>query len=214
MIIAFLILIVLFLIILNCFIFDFIQYVFPQTKKNQGKICNSLYISQLHHKQKEKRAVVQCNPDRYAEPIKIKNKEFMNCQLYKKEFSLQYDCGCIGLGSCKDVCPQNAIKIETNTAIINEDCNGCGKCVSVCPQNLITLLPVDKKYIKLCHATSTTETPCAQVCIQNSNNDSDKILEKHGEECLQKCVKKSEVFYNKNSKLWYTVFNKHNNNGI
>lgn len=214
MIILLLVFIFILVTVLNFFIFDFIYYIFPQAKKSQGKVNNSTYISQLQYKQKEKIALVQCNSNRYAEPIKIKNKENMTCQLYKKEFPLQYDCGCIGLGSCKRVCPQNAIKIETNTAVITEDCNGCGKCIAVCPQNLITLVPINKKYVKLCNASDSTENPCAQVCTFTSNNDSDAILEEHAEQCKQKCIKKTEVFYNKKSKLWYTVFNKRNDDGI
>ena len=41
---------------------------------------------------------------------------------------------CTGCGSCSNVCPQGAISIEDNLAVINEGlCVGCGACASVCP---------------------------------------------------------------------------------
>lgn len=50
--------------------------------------------------------------------------------------------GCMGLGSCVKVCPENAISIVDGIAAIDkEKCIGCGKCVNECPKNVISLIP-------------------------------------------------------------------------
>lgn len=47
---------------------------------------------------------------------------------------------CVGCGACADVCPQTAIKIENDIAVINEkDCVDCGACVDECPNAAITM---------------------------------------------------------------------------
>ena len=46
--------------------------------------------------------------------------------------------GCIACGRCVRVCPVNAIKIEDNLAVIDQElCIHCGECVKVCPTNAI-----------------------------------------------------------------------------
>jgi len=45
--------------------------------------------------------------------------------------------GCLGLGDCIRICPQNAIYMneERRVAVVDWDkCNGCGLCVAECPQ--------------------------------------------------------------------------------
>ena len=46
---------------------------------------------------------------------------------------------CDACGSCAEVCPVDAIKIES-TAVINEDeCIDCGTCVDECPKEALEL---------------------------------------------------------------------------
>jgi len=47
---------------------------------------------------------------------------------------------CNGCGACKDVCPVNAIKIESEKAMISNDCVECGACVSQCPREAISMI--------------------------------------------------------------------------
>lgn len=60
--------------------------------------------------------------------------------------------GCLGLGSCVEVCPFDALYMGGNgLPVVYEDkCTGCGKCVEACPRNIIELLPVDKKIFIAC----------------------------------------------------------------
>jgi len=63
------------------------------------------------------------------------------------------DCGygCLGLGSCATVCPQDAIQVVDGVAMVNRKrCIGCGLCAKACPRGLIELVPVSKRVIVQC----------------------------------------------------------------
>jgi NAD-dependent dihydropyrimidine dehydrogenase PreA subunit len=45
---------------------------------------------------------------------------------------------CNGCGSCVDICPQQAITLNDNLAVINEKlCIQCGTCAEICPTSAI-----------------------------------------------------------------------------
>jgi len=54
--------------------------------------------------------------------------------------------GCIGLGSCVEACPFEALRMGPDglPEVIEERCTGCGKCAEVCPNNLFVVQPVSK----------------------------------------------------------------------
>ena len=57
------------------------------------------------------------------------------------------DCnyGCLGFGSCAEVCPEQAISVQNGVAIVNRSrCVSCGLCVKACPRGLISLIPESK----------------------------------------------------------------------
>ncbi|MFH1179694.1 MAG: 4Fe-4S binding protein [Candidatus Bathyarchaeota archaeon] len=47
--------------------------------------------------------------------------------------------GCVGCGTCVDVCFIDAIKLIDGKAVISGECRGCGRCVEACPQKAITI---------------------------------------------------------------------------
>ncbi len=49
---------------------------------------------------------------------------------------------CSGCGTCADVCPTDAIKIENGKATITMECIGCGACPRVCPEGAIKMQTV------------------------------------------------------------------------
>ena len=54
------------------------------------------------------------------------------------------DCnwGCLGFGSCAEVCPEQAITIQNGVAVVNRKrCVSCGLCAKACPRGLISLIP-------------------------------------------------------------------------
>jgi len=46
---------------------------------------------------------------------------------------------CTGCGACIDICPVQAIKIEKEKAVINDDCVECGACLNECPNGALSI---------------------------------------------------------------------------
>jgi len=75
--------------------------------------------------------------------------------------------GCLGLGDCIAVCPNNAISIDEKrkVAVIDPDkCTGCGLCVAKCPKNIIYLVPADANIVYLCSYESLRNIPGREKC--------------------------------------------------
>lgn len=61
------------------------------------------------------------------------------------------DKGCLGFGTCFDVCEFDAISIVDGLAVIDkEKCTSCGKCIDVCPKAVISLVPYKQNVIVEC----------------------------------------------------------------
>ncbi len=77
--------------------------------------------------------------------------------------------GCLGLGSCVDVCAFDAITIEDGIAKIDpEKCEGCGKCIEICPKNVIQMVPYNQQTIIECSNKEfgkTVKEKCTVGCI-------------------------------------------------
>ncbi|HPH03248.1 MAG TPA: RnfABCDGE type electron transport complex subunit B [Spirochaetota bacterium] len=78
---------------------------------------------------------------------------------------LQCSAGCLGLGSCVNVCRFDAISIDANghTTIREDRCTGCGACVPACPRKLIELVEADRRVHVLCNSTEKGAV-CNKIC--------------------------------------------------
>ena len=81
------------------------------------------------------------------------------------------DCGygCLGLGSCVKVCPEDAIHVINGVAFVNRSrCIGCGLCAKACPRGLIELVPVSKHVAVQCSNRDrgpAVKKVCSAGCI-------------------------------------------------
>lgn len=85
--------------------------------------------------------------------------------------------GCLGCGTCYDVCSFGAISIVNGVAVIDkEKCTSCNQCVEACPKNIIELVPYTQEYIVMCASTDkgkdvrgycTTGCIGCQLCVKN-----------------------------------------------
>lgn len=177
----------------------------------------------------KKRAIVFCSPDKKFTLRRFKYDGHKDCSLFKTLYEAEYDCswGCIGFGSCIQHCPQDAIIIKNNTAVITESCDGCGKCIPYCPNNLIQLVPSSQDFVVQCSTHDGSHTSCSQACtacgscidpyiysgfsiIDNlavsdykPNHDKSGFASK----CPSKCIKKIELPEKKDFKFWKLCYN-------
>lgn len=106
--------------------------------------------------------------------------------------------GCLGLGSCADVCEFGAIHIVDGVAVVDSDkCVACGKCVKTCPKGLITLVPEKNKYWVLCKnnekgaaVNKYCSTGCigCKLCEKNCPKEAVKVEDNHAVIDYKKCV--------------------------
>jgi len=90
-------------------------------------------------------AVVHCTGD---SPVKYDYRGISTCSAAAQLAGGYKQClyGCLGLGDCADVCPENAISIESEKKIAvvdSEKCIGCGLCAQACPNGLIEIINSD-----------------------------------------------------------------------
>ena len=91
------------------------------------------------------KAAVLCSPNKTFDFKKFDYKGQKDCFLFKKLYDSAVLCSvqCFGFGSCRSFCPENAIIIKNNTALVTNLCIGCGKCIEHCPTNCIKLFPLE-----------------------------------------------------------------------
>ncbi len=79
------------------------------------------------------------------------------------------DFGCLGLGSCVSVCPNDAIHVVDGVAVVNErKCVGCGLCAKACPKGLIELVPESRRVRVQCSNRDRgpqVKAVCSAGCI-------------------------------------------------
>ncbi|MEG0373384.1 MAG: 4Fe-4S binding protein [Enterococcus sp.] len=79
-------------------------------------------------------------PKNLIKMLPAENTSIVACSNQEKGGSVRKICdvGCITCNRCVKTCPQNAIKMVNNVAVIDPKlCINCGECVEICPQNCI-----------------------------------------------------------------------------
>ncbi|MBS4537182.1 Fe-S cluster domain-containing protein [Clostridium sp. D2Q-11] len=110
--------------------------------------------------------------------------------------SCQY--GCLGLGTCYDVCPFDAITIEDGIAHVDPDkCTACGNCLDACPKNVIEWAPYEQKVVVDCNSKEfgkdvkvkcTTGCIGCQICVKACPFDAMEFEDKLAKINYDKCT--------------------------
>lgn len=118
-----------------------------------------------------KTAIVHCGGDCDKTEPKEDYRGIATCQAAKMLFGGSGTCsfGCLGLGDCMKVCPNEAISLVKGIAVIDTAlCAGCGLCAKTCPQSLISVIPKAAKTAVLCSNKdkgAVTRKACSAGCI-------------------------------------------------
>ena len=85
--------------------------------------------------------------------------------------------GCLGCGTCKDVCEYDAIQMIDGVAVIDkEKCTACMKCIEICPKKIIELVPYEQQVVVKCKSLDPgkeVRSKCSvgcigcQICVKN-----------------------------------------------
>lgn len=116
-------------------------------------------------------AVVHCRGDCNAMKRKAEYRGLTACAAAMLLFGGPGSCtyGCIGLGDCTKVCPNQAVSIQNGIACINpQRCIGCGLCAKTCPNHVISILPLAAKSKVLCSSHekgAAVRNKCACGCL-------------------------------------------------
>ncbi|HLR21986.1 MAG TPA: RnfABCDGE type electron transport complex subunit B [Tissierellaceae bacterium] len=164
-------------------------------------------------------AVVLCQGSKEKAKDKYKYEGIKDCRVQGELADGCKACsyGCLGCGTCYDVCEFDAIRMVDGVAVIDKDkCTACMKCIDICPKNIIDLVPYDSEYIVKCvnedrggfvrKACSIGCIGC-RICVKNCPEDAftfDNMLAKIDyekcincgiceEKCPTKCIYTSNV---------------------
>lgn len=107
--------------------------------------------------------------------------------------------GCMGLGSCVQVCPFDAIHINDKglAEVDPEKCTACNKCIEICPKMVISLIPYNQLTIVECNNKDKgpqVKKNCSVACIacgiceRNCPHDAIHVVNNLAEINYDKCT--------------------------
>ncbi|MFA6317855.1 MAG: RnfABCDGE type electron transport complex subunit B [Elusimicrobiota bacterium] len=161
-------------------------------------------------------ARVFCNGGRAECPERFSYKGIISCQAANLVGGGGKLCtyGCLGMGSCADACPFDAIAMSVRGLPVVDEakCAACGRCVLACPRGLMRLVEESKRVIvacssrdrgpdtmKICKVGCIACRLCEKNCPVKAIAVSDNLArhdfakcEQH-QVCVQKCPKKTIV---------------------
>lgn len=107
--------------------------------------------------------------------------------------------GCMGLGSCVQVCPFDAIHINDKglAEVDPEKCTACNKCIDICPKMVISLIPYNQLTIVECNnkdkgpqVKKNCNVACIAcgICERNCPHDAIHVVNNLAEIDYDKCT--------------------------
>ncbi len=123
--------------------------------------------------QEPKVAQLMCKGGKDKAPLLYEYEGVEDCHVAATMFKGPKACsyGCIGLGSCVQVCPFGGIKMGSNQLpeIDYNICSGCGACVNNCPQHVLKLVEASKLVHVRCsnkEKGKQAKEACQVACIK------------------------------------------------
>ncbi len=120
----------------------------------------------------KKVAQVHCRGTHETSSYMFEYRGIQDCNALHLYFNGDKECkyGCLGLGSCIQVCPVEAIDYDDQGCVwIDRDkCISCGKCIDVCPTGVIKWVPYEADYIVACNSNDKggrVKKYCSVGCI-------------------------------------------------
>lgn len=117
-------------------------------------------------------AVVRCQGDRQHALPKYAYQGLRDCRAAQKLALGPKLCpaGCLGLGSCVQRCPFDALTIDARgLAVVDRSrCIGCGLCVTICPRQVLVLAPTTEPIQVLCNSREVAakiKSYCSLGCL-------------------------------------------------
>lgn len=118
-----------------------------------------------------KTAVVLCQGDCDKAKDKFEFQGITDCRTMNMYYEGNKECsyGCLGGGTCFDVCEFGAIEMVNGIAVIDKDkCTACNRCVEVCPKHVIDMVPYEAQTIVKCNSNDggkKVKNACSIGCI-------------------------------------------------